>query len=226
MYNAAVFDMDGLLLDSERPIRDAWLQVALENGIEFSESAYLEVVGRNHADSTSILVDYIGDEVIFQKVCAQVDVLLSDRTEAVGYQVKPGAIELLSLLREREIPCCVASSTNRIEVRRRLQKSGLDRFFDAIAGGDEVLKGKPGPDLFLLAAERLGVNPRHCLVFEDSEHGARGAIAAGMSAMLVPDLKTPSASVQAKCVTILPSLVQALPLCEAWFPLRESRSTR
>jgi HAD superfamily hydrolase (TIGR01509 family) len=223
MYSAAVFDMDGLLLDSERPIRDAWLQATLENGIQFSESTYLQVVGRNHADSNSILIEHLGDELIFQKVCAQVDVLLSELTNSVGYQVKPGAIELLSLLRKRGIPCCVASSTNRAEVQRRLQKSGLDGFFDAIVGGDEVLKGKPNPDLFLLAAGRIGVSPGHCLVFEDSEHGARGAIAAGMSAMLVPDLKTPSADVQAMCVAVLPSLIQALPLCEAWFPLREFR---
>jgi HAD superfamily hydrolase (TIGR01509 family) len=223
MFSAAVFDMDGLLLDSERLIRDAWIQASFENGIAFSESVYLEVVGRNSADSTSILMDHIGDDLVFSKICAQADTLLSERTISLGYPVKPGAIELLSLLNERNIPCCVASSTNRAEVRRRLQKSGLDGFFDAIVGGDEVLKGKPNPDLFLLAAGRIGVSPGHCLVFEDSEHGARGAIAAGMSAILVPDLKTPCAGVQAMCVNVLPSLVEALPLCEAWFPLTEFR---
>jgi HAD superfamily hydrolase (TIGR01509 family) len=223
MYSTAVFDMDGLLLDSERLIRDAWIQASFENGIAFSESIYLEVVGRNSADSTSILMDHIGDDLAFSKICAQADALMSERTISLGYPVKPGAIELLSLLNERNIPCCVASSTNRAEVRRRLQKSGLDGFFDVIAGGDEVLKGKPAPDLFLLVAGRIGVSPDQCLVFEDSEHGARGAIAAGMSAMLVPDLKTPSAGVQAMCVTVLPSLVQALPLCEAWFSMRKTR---
>jgi HAD superfamily hydrolase (TIGR01509 family) len=224
MFRAAIFDMDGLLLDSERLIRDAWLQVSLENGIEFSESVYLDVVGRNHADATSILIDHIGDEPTFRKIWCEVDVLLSERTQAAGYPLKPGAIELLSLLRERRIPCAVASSTNRHEVQQRLQKTGLDSFFETIAGGDEVLKGKPHPDLFVLAAERLGSFPSHCLVFEDSEHGARGAIAAGMSALLVPDLKIPSASVQTMCFGVLPSLEKALPLCETWFPLQASCS--
>jgi HAD superfamily hydrolase (TIGR01509 family) len=219
MYDAAVFDMDGLLLDSERPIRDAWFQVMRNNGIEFSESVYLEVVGRNHADSNAILTNHLGGASTFDKVCAQVNALLLERCETAGYRTKPGAVELLSLLRERRIPLCVASSTNRLEVRRRLQKSGLHHFFDAIAGGDEVLIGKPGPDLFLLAAQRLGIAPSRCLVFEDSEHGAIGAMAAGMSAVLVPDLKQPSASVEEKCSTVLQSLMQALPLCESWFPL-------
>jgi HAD superfamily hydrolase (TIGR01509 family) len=224
MFSAAIFDMDGLLLDSERLIRDAWLQVSLENGIEFSESVYLDVVGRNHADSTSILIDHIGDQPTFAKICREVDMLLSERTEAAGYPLKPGAFELLSLLRERGIPCAVASSTNRHEVQRRLQKTGLARFFGIIAGGDEVLKGKPAPDLFLLAAEHLGSTPGQCLVFEDSEHGAKGAIAAGMSALLVPDLKTPSASVQTMCFGVLPSLQETLPLCETWFPRQASGS--
>jgi beta-phosphoglucomutase-like phosphatase (HAD superfamily) len=102
-------------------------------------------------------------------------------------------------------------------VRRRLDRTGLLGFFGAVCSGDEVRKGKPSPDLFLLASQRLGVAPQDCLVFEDSEYGVIGALAAGMSAVIVPDLKLPGADTASNCIAVLESLEQALPRCAAWF---------
>jgi beta-phosphoglucomutase-like phosphatase (HAD superfamily) len=218
MYKAAIFDLDGLLIDSERAIRDAWLQVARRNDVALSEAEYLQVVGRNEADSKAILGEIFGGESSFEEARRGVDLLLAQGDGARGYGVKPGAVALLSWLRARAVPCGVASSTRNAEVRRRLDHSVLLAFFGAICGGDEVAKGKPSPDLFLLAGARLGIAPQDCLVFEDSEHGVIGALAAGMSAVVVPDLKAPDPAVQAACVAVLESLRQALPLCDAWFP--------
>ena len=217
MFTAAVFDMDGLLLDSERPIRNAWFQVARQAGVALSDAVYLDAVGRNWADTRATISRLFGDELAFERAQASVDKMLSDRYGVQGYALKDGVIELLAALRKRGVPCCVASSTKAAEVRRRLEQACISGYFHAIAGGDEVARGKPHPDLFVLAARRLGVNPGRCLVFEDSEYGAWGAVAAGMSAVIVPDLKTPTADTQAMCVAQLQTLVQAIPLCEFWF---------
>lgn len=217
MYKAAIFDLDGLLIDSERAIRDAWLQVARRNNVVLTEAEYLRVVGCNETDAKTILDEIFDENFSFEEARRCVAVLLSESDAAHGCEVKPGAVALLSWLRAQAVPCCVASSTRGTEVRRRLDQSALLVFFGPICGGDEVAKGKPSPDLFFLASQRLGVKPEDCLVFEDSEHGAIGALAAGMSAVIVPDLKTPSADIRASCIAVLQSLEQALPLCEAWF---------
>jgi HAD superfamily hydrolase (TIGR01509 family) len=216
MYKAAIFDMDGLLIDSERPIKDAWLLAARRNNIAFTEADYLQLVGRNEADTNAMLGNIFDETFPVEEMRRYVAALLSE-SAAHGYAVKPGAVALLSWLRARHVPCCVASSTRGSEVRRRLDQSGLLACFDAICSGDEVARGKPDPELFLLASRRLGIEPEDCLVFEDSEHGAMGALAAGMTAVMVPDLKPPGTDLGADCVVVLQSLEQALPLCAAWF---------
>ena len=217
MYKAAIFDMDGLLIDSERPIRDAWLQVARRNNIALTEADYLRVVGRNEADGKAILDGLFDGNFSFVQARKCVADLLSESSAMQGYAVKPGALALLSWLSARAVPCCVASSTHGTEVRRRLDQVELLAFFGSVCSGEEVSKGKPDPELFLLASQRLGVNPTDCLVFEDSEYGAIGALAAGMSAVIVPDLKMPGADMRASCLAVLESLEQALPRCDAWF---------
>jgi beta-phosphoglucomutase-like phosphatase (HAD superfamily) len=220
VYKAAIFDMDGLLIDSERAIRDAWLEVARRNQVALSEADYLRVVGRNESDAKAILDEVFCGAFSFENARSSVTHLLSERYAAHGFPAKPGAFALLSRLRGRAVPCCVASSTRSLELRRRLDQSALLAFFGALCGGDEVANGKPSPDLFLLASERLGVEPEACLVFEDSEHGVIGAAAAGMSAVFVPDLKTADANIRANCLSVLRSLDDALPLCDAWFAAR------
>lgn len=218
MFKAAIFDMDGLLIDSERPIMQAWLEVAARHEIPLDEATYLQVVGRNAADSRKVLDGLFPAAFPFEVARERVQVLLDERHAARGYPAKPGALALLSRLRQLGVPCGVASSTRVREIRRRLELAGLLGFFQSISGGDEVVRGKPDPELFLLAGTRIGIDPARCMVFEDSEFGAAGALAAGMSVVLVPDLKAPSARIQSTCKAILPSLEDALPPSEDWFP--------
>jgi beta-phosphoglucomutase-like phosphatase (HAD superfamily) len=219
-FRAAVFDMDGLLLDSERPIRNAWLQAAEEFGVLINEHEYLEVVGRNEADSRRLLQAHLGDACSYDAVRARAASLIEEALGVDGYAVKCGVVALLDALRDRAVPCVVASSTHVEEVKRRLQQARLAHFFSGFSGGDEVLRGKPHPDLFLLAAQRAGQDPADCLVFEDSEHGARGAIAAGMSVVIVPDLKTPSDDARAASIAVLASLHDAQVHVDDWFAAR------
>lgn len=220
-YTAAIFDMDGLLLDSERVIRDAWLQVARRHGVALDEADYLQTVGRNEADTRVLLTPLFNGAFSFEQAREAVEALLSERDPALRYPAKPGAAQLLDHLRRLGVTCGVASSTRVSEVRRRLEHAQLLAHFgsriDSISGGDEVARGKPHPDLFLLASERIGVEPRRCLAFEDSEHGAQAALAAGMSVVIVPDLKAPSEAMRARCVAVLASLEQAVSRCESWF---------
>jgi HAD superfamily hydrolase (TIGR01509 family) len=209
--------MDGLLIDSERVIRDAWLLTAARNNVALTEADYLQVVGRNEADAKSILGEVFHEGFTFEDAHSAVAVMLAEGDAARGYPVKPGAVALLAWLSARAVPRCVASSTRRAEVHRRLDRCALLPFFGDICGGDEVARGKPDPDLFLLASRRLGIGPQDCLVFEDSEHGALAALAAGMSVVVVPDLKTPGTDVRASCVAVLQSLELALARCDAWF---------
>jgi HAD superfamily hydrolase (TIGR01509 family) len=130
------------------------------------------------------------------------------------FPLKPGALQLLALLRQRGVPCAVASSTYVEEVRRRLAQVGVLDFFQALAGGDEVLRSKPDPAVYLLAASRLGVAPAQCLAFEDSDHGARAAHVAGLRVVLVPDLK---AHEFASAYLHLASLADAMTHVDRWF---------
>ena len=216
-YTAAVFDMDGLLLDSERPVRDAWMQAAAEVGAPLTPAAYLDLIGRNHRDSALRLHAIFGDDSALAKAGERAGALLAERFAGRAFDVKPGARRLLQALRDAGIRCAVASSTHRAEIERRLARAGLLDFFAAVCGGDEVVHGKPAPDIYRLAVERLGVQAATTLAFEDSGHGALAAIGAGLGVVVVPDLKPAEPAWAARSVEVLDSLDAVAMHSRAWF---------
>jgi len=214
-FTAVVFDMDGLLLDSERPTRDAWLQAAAAVGVPLSEADYLSVVGLNHTDSHARMLALFGnDTALLFAARAHADAQLAG---GAPFDAKPGARRLLAALRDARIPCAVASSTHHAEVRRRLGAAALLDHFAAICGGDEVTHGKPAPDLYRLALTRLGASADRSIAFEDSGHGVQAALAAGLATVAVPDLKAPAPEWLARCVAVLPSLDAACERGPEWF---------
>ena len=216
MFTAAIFDMDGLLLDSERVIMRIWMESAQEQGLELSRADFLQVVGYGTAESHARLSTLLGGPGSFQRVLDRARAKLS-ALAGVAFPLKPGALALLQELRARGVPCAVASSTRVHEVRRRLAQVGVLELLHASAGGDEVARSKPDPAVYLLAAARLGVAPQHCLAFEDSEHGATAAHAAGLAVVMVPDLK---AHDFAPAYMNLSSLEDAMPHIDHWFSER------
>ncbi|MDE2298411.1 MAG: HAD family phosphatase [Burkholderiales bacterium] len=216
-YTAAVFDLDGLLLDSERPVRDAWMQVASALGVPLTAAAYLDLIGRNHRDNAQRLRENFGDGALLADAHRLVGTQLAERFGAHPFDVKPGARRLLQGLHDARIPCAVASSTARAEVERRLARSGLIDFFTAVCGGDEVARGKPEPDIYRLAAQRLQVPATNALAFEDSGPGALAALAAGLGVVVVPDLKPPEPAWQARSVAVLATLDAACAHSREWF---------
>ncbi len=210
MFAAAIFDMDGLLIDSERSIMRAWQSAAAAVGIVISDTQYASVVGRAASESDARLAELLGGVTAFQQVLSAVQSKLG------VFPPKPGAEALLLKLAAHRIPCAVASSTEIIEVRRRLTSVGLADFFNAVAGGDEVPAGKPDPSVYLLAAQRLNVSPSKCLAFEDSRNGAVAAAAAGMRVVVVPDLVNPG---ECECLMNISSLIEAMEHVDRWFPV-------
>lgn len=191
-FGAVIFDMDGLLLDTERIAFQAWMQAAREWGIELPDTLYYQVIGRNLRDTEEIFKAHFGACFPFHEVRQSRLNYGEELIAKQGLDTRPGASELLHTLHVHAVPKAVATSTARQEAWRRLDIARLSQHFDILCGGDEVERGKPAPDLFLLAAKRLHIQPSACVVLEDSEYGVQAAKTAGMIPLLVPDMKPPS----------------------------------
>lgn len=197
-YEGAIFDQDGLLFDTESIYQAAWLEAGARQGVAIDPKIPRSFSGMGRAR--------IGE--IVKGAYPQIDIELYLKTGveiAWGRQLsgkpepKKGLFEILEFCRSNGIKTSVASSAPRHVVERNLKAAGVFDYFDAITTGDEVKNSKPAPDIFLLAAERIGVEPRACCVFEDAFSGIRGAVAAGMGAVLIPDQSEPTEEILAIC---------------------------
>ena len=218
VFKAAIFDMDGLLIDSERAISAAWIAGARELGFDLEMSDFVRVIGTAAQQSTAMLIEIMGSEEAMRATAAKAHALLPQAGGAPVFPLKTGALPLLEALRDAGIPCGVASSSSVAEIRHRLGHVDVLKYFRCIAAGDEVTHGKPDPALYLLAAARLDVAPEDCIAFEDSENGARAAQAAGVRVVIVPDLKQPPADVAARAHGVIGSLAEAIAHVPHWFP--------
>ncbi|HEY9025418.1 MAG TPA: HAD family phosphatase [Burkholderiaceae bacterium] len=217
-FKAAIFDMDGLLIDSERAISEAWIAGAKALGFKLEMSDFLSVVGRAAQQSVPMLIEMLGSEEAMRATAAKAHELLPQADGGPVFPLKPGALMLLEALAAAGIPCGVASSSHVDEIRHRLGHVDVLQHFRGITGGNEVARGKPDPAIYLLAARRLGVAPQDCIAFEDSENGARAAQAAGIRVVIVPDLKHPPEDVAARAHGVIGSLADAIAHVPHWFP--------
>ncbi|PCI58444.1 MAG: haloacid dehalogenase [Methylophilaceae bacterium] len=208
MIKAAIFDMDGLLIDSERMIMQACISAAKEIGITYTQAEYVELIGRAWPDSTRIMTKQLGGEENFQHVMQCINASMD--ADGNAFPLKKGALALLQHYKTKNIICGVASSSPISHIQERLSAVGVLDYFSVITSGHEVANGKPNPDIYLLAMERLGkvvdFQIEACIAFEDSEPGARAAIAAGLNVIVVPDLKQPSDFVRENAFGVVGSL--------------------
>ena len=218
MFAAAIFDMDGVLIDSERVIVDAYVAAAGELGHAVTAADLLPIVGLSGPGVRQLLAGLVGGDAALKRVGERAHHLMRGDREHPVFPAKAGAHALIAALRARGVPMGVASSTRRNEVLRRLSAVGLHDPFRSITGGDEVERPKPDPSIYLLAAQRLGVAPADCIAFEDSDHGVAAAHAAGMRVVVVPDLKVPGQDTLARAFEMIPSLALADDVLERWFP--------
>ncbi len=190
MIAAVIFDLDGLIIDSETPEVLAWQATYARYGMEFPIVSWLQNVGRNDRPWDPLTPfrrpESPASPVIVASLWrSQADALLEEY-----FTPLPGVVPLLSALRGRGVRTAVASSSQLAWIVRVLARVGLRDQFDAAAGGDEVQRAKPAPDVYLLAARRLGTAPETCVALEDSQNGVRSAKAAGMACVAVPSALT------------------------------------
>ncbi|WP_342316185.1 HAD family phosphatase [Lysobacter sp. FW306-1B-D06B] len=210
---AVLFDMDGLMIESERALLECWREAALELELALDDALWLSFVGLSDRACHDLLRQRLGDEDTVQALLHGLQRRYDARVDA-GLPLKTGVLELLALLKARGIPRAVVTSTRRPRALQKLESTGLLPHFDDVIAGNEVQHSKPAPDIYLLAAQRLGVAPSYCIVLEDSVPGVRAALAAGMTPIQVPDLVIPDDAVRALGHRIVDSLVQARALIE------------
>lgn len=194
------------MLDTEPLYRMAWKQASAECGYDLTDDIYKQLVGRSRKDGFEALVDAFGTEFPLQKFQDCVRKREANAFSSAPIAKKRGLDSLLAFLESRNIPKAVATSTERHKALGTLSSAGLLPRFETVVAGDEVARGKPFPDIFLLAAQRLGVDPTACLVLEDAESGVVAANAAGMQVYMVPDLVSPSLAVKRMAQGIFSSL--------------------
>ena len=214
IVKAVVFDMDGLLFDSESVYRDAMMSVARDRGFDMPNDLFLKLVGIPWAGNIELLKAHYGPE--FDHEAFRIEATRRFQIVAdVEICLKAGVVEILDYLDGARLPRALATSSMHPTVQHHLGQHGLlDRFDTLVAQGDYA-RGKPAPDPFLTAAERLGLAPQDCLALEDSHNGVRAAHAAGMMTIMVPDLLDPTEEMQSLCIRIARDLHEVRELLEA-----------
>lgn len=214
---AVLFDMDGVILDSEWPSMEAWKIIGHQRGLANIEQVMEECTGVNEAYTAAAMKRHYGESFDYLDFRRAV---LRERLRICGDVVpaKKGAREVLTWLRETGIPRALASSTRRELVEKELSDVGLLDFFDVLITGDMVAASKPAPDIFLTAARAVGREPRSCFVVEDSPNGIRAASAAGTHPILVPDRMAVTQEMRDQAEWICPSLIEVRNLLAGLMP--------
>ncbi|MEM7428351.1 MAG: HAD family phosphatase [Pseudomonadota bacterium] len=208
-FDAAFFDMDGLLLDTERLARDAFQETFRSFGVPPDDELFLLLIGGDASDNSELLRNGLPDQIPYE----QFSRCWSDgyaRLVAEDVPVKAGVWAVLNELSSLGLRLAVATSTATPSAENKLGRAGLRGFFETVIGGDQVERGKPAPDIYLRAVEALGVAPGNCVAFEDSVRGVRAALAAGMTVVQVPDLVPPGAELRTLGHLVAGSLAEAI----------------
>lgn len=202
-----IFDMDGTLFDTESVFQEEWNRIAKERGLSLPESFKYEICGTSGDPMNRIIEKYyhVANGTEIQHLCKE----RVSRRLLAKVPEKPGCREILSFFRKKGYAISIGSSSPMGQILANLAVTGLSSCFDALASGEEVDHGKPAPDIFLLAARKMGIPPSRCYVFEDSPNGIRAACAAGMKAIMVPDLMPVTGEMREKCFAIFESLLEA-----------------
>jgi HAD superfamily hydrolase (TIGR01509 family) len=205
-FAAVVFDMDGLLLNTEALARRAMRLAGAELGVDLPEAFCALMIGVPVDGCRRLLLEHYQDALSADDLFAASTRHLKAQIDAGEMHLKPGVQELLDLLEAHHLPRAVATSSSREKAVHHLSRAGIRHRFDALLTRDDVSHGKPHPDLYLAAAEALGMAPSRCLALEDSYNGVRAASAAGMPVVMVPDLLAPTDEMRTLCLAVVHDL--------------------
>ena len=212
---AVLFDMDGLMVDTESLSTEAFINSAKVQGYNMTKEETLKVLGFTKANIYQFWIDYFqGTNVDGKKLVDDHYEYIENVLYTVGPEKMPFVEELLKYLKENNYKIAVASSSDTADIKNNLEKTKLEKYIDEIASGAEVENGKPAPDVFLLAAERLGVDPKDCLILEDSKAGIKAGKASGAMVFMVPDMYTVDKECEDTADRILTNLGEVIEILE------------
>jgi len=212
---AVLFDMDGLMVDTESLSTEAFINSAKAQGYNMTKEETLKVLGFTKANIYQFWIDYFqGTNVDGKKLVDDHYEYIENVLYTVGPEKMPYVEELLKYLRENNYKIAVASSSDTADIKNNLEKTKLEKYIDEIASGAEVENGKPAPDVFLLAAERLDVDPKDCLILEDSKAGIKAGKASGAMVFMVPDMFTVDEECEDTADRILTNLGEVIEILE------------
>lgn len=212
---AVLFDMDGLMVDTESLSTEAFINSAKAQGYNMTKEETLKVLGFTKASIYQFWIDYFqGTNVDGKKLVDDHYEYIENVLYTVGPEKMPYVEELLKYLRENNYKIAVASSSDTADIKNNLEKTKLEKYIDKIASGAEVENGKPAPDVFLLAAERLGVDAKDCLILEDSKSGIKAGKASGAMVFMVPDMFTVDKECEDTADRILTNLGEVIEILE------------
>ena len=212
---AVLFDMDGLMVDTESLSTEAFINSAKAQGYNMTKEETLKVLGFTKANIYQFWIDYFqGTNVDGKKLVDDHYEYIENVLYTVGPEKMPFVEELLKYLKENNYKIAVASSSDTADIKNNLEKTKLEKYIDEIASGAEVENGKPAPDVFLLAAKRLGVDAKDCLILEDSKAGIKAGKASGAMVFMVPDMFTVDKECEDTADRILTNLGEVIEILE------------
>ncbi|MBR5798428.1 MAG: HAD family phosphatase [Lachnospiraceae bacterium] len=218
---AVIFDMDGVIFDSEVLVLQSWKEVAALHGFTVEDELFFRCVGVNAANTKEIFLDYYGRDFPYDEYKTQASKWFHDRYDNGLLPMKPGVKELLTYLKDAGYFIGLASSTRKATVTQEITDAGLMPFFDNLTCGDMLKKSKPEPDIFWMACENLKVKPEEALVIEDSFNGIRAAYRAGCIPLMVPDMIAPDGEMKEKAFKIFENLFEV----QKWMETQVSKET-
>ncbi|MBO5389740.1 MAG: HAD family phosphatase [Lachnospiraceae bacterium] len=209
-FKAVVFDMDGVIFDSEKRVVECWKVIADKYGVPDIEAACRECFGCNQVVAKERFLKRYGEDFPYVEYKKEMSDLFHERYDNGNLPMLPGVVEILEFLKANGKRIALASSTRRVSVESGLTWAGIIDYFDAIICGDMVSRSKPEPDIFLKACEALGVSPSESYAIEDSYNGIRAAHRGGLLPIMVPDMMEPDKEMEELSVAILGSLNEVI----------------
>ena len=208
MKKIVIFDLDGTLIDTEKYFKIFWRQAAAAFGFEMSEEQALRLRSLGRPYAPALLREWFGDTFDYVAVREHRRKIMKAHLDKVGIELKPYAEQALLWLSENGYRAAVATATSAERAAKQLRQLGLAAYFYEIVSAASLEKGKPAPDVYLYACERLGKSPEDCFAVEDSPNGVLSAYAAGLKVIMVPDQTEPDEELAAKLYACIPSLLE------------------